>query len=157
MFGIVAGSAVALFAVDVWRAARLAVVRRLAARGRIDRAEVTSVKLARFSVAPRADGPAPTGGWPFVRAAEVAYAFDDPDGVRRRGRFLVGADEAPQFPVGEDVEVFVDRDAPGRHAPSLVVRWYYRLSSRHVGLSDDDPGIAFEFTTFEDEPKPPAS
>jgi hypothetical protein len=144
------GAAVALVALDAWRLAVLRRLRSLAAYGRIDRAAVTGVRTTRFSLAPRADGPAPTGGWPIIPACEVSYAFDGGDGLERRGRFLVDRAEAPQFPVGDDVEVFVDRDDPSRHASSLVVRWYYRLSSRHVGLSDDDPHLSFEI-----EPDPP--
>jgi hypothetical protein len=39
----------------------------------------------------------------------------------------------------------IGRFAPSPRAPTapLVVRWYFRLSSRHVGLSDDDPGTPF--------------
>jgi hypothetical protein len=136
-------AAAALVGVDGWRLATIGRLRALAARGRIDRALIVGVRRTRLSLAPRADGAAPTGGWPVLPAAEVSYAFDGGDGVRREGRFLVAPAEAPQFVPGEDVEIFVDRDRPARHAASLVVRWYFRLSSRHVGLSDDDPGTPF--------------
>jgi hypothetical protein len=135
----------ALFFVDAWRLLTIRRLRRLAAYGRIDRAAVTGVRTTRFSLAPRADGAAPTGGWPIVPAAEISYAFDGGDGVLRRGRFLVATEEAPQFVVGEDVEVFVDRERPGSHVASLVVRWYFRLSSRHVGIADDDPHLPLAF------------
>ena len=139
----------ALLLVDAWRLWTLRRLKRLATYGRIDRAGIVAVRRTRLSLAPRADGPAPTGGWPVVRACEVRYAFDPGDGARRTGRFLVGEAEAPQFVVGEDVEIFVDRERPSLHAASLVVRWYYRLSSRHVGLADDDPGLTFDFETPE--------
>lgn len=142
---LLVAAALALVLLDVGRLAHLRRLRALAARGRIDRATVSATRLTRLSLAPRADGAAPTGGWPVVPACEVSYAFTSSDGVARRGRFLVDRAEAAQFVVGEDVEIFVDRDRPARHAASLVVRWYYRLSSRHVGLADDDPGPNFLF------------
>lgn len=141
------GAAAALLSVDLWRVYTIRRLRRLAAYGRIDRALITGVRTTRLSLAPRADGAAPTGGWPVIPAAEISYAFDGGDAVRRHGRFLVAVAEAPQFVPGEDVEIFVDRARPSSHAASLVVRWYFRLSSRHVGISDDDPHLAFEFKT----------
>ncbi len=141
------GASAALLAVDLWRIGNIRRLRRLAAYGRIDRALITGIRTTRLSLAPRADGAAPTGGWPVIPAAEVSYAFDGGDSVRRHGRFLVAVAEAPQFVPGEDVEIFIDRERPSSHAASLVVRWYFRLSSRHVGISDDDPHLSFEFRT----------
>ena len=43
------------------------------------------------------------------------------------------------FSPGEDVEVFVDRKDSRKLVPSLVARWYFRVSSRMIGPAADDP------------------
>ena len=47
------------------------------------------------------------------------------------------------FAPGEDIEVFADRRNPRLVIPSLVSRWYYRVSSRVIGSAADDPDWDF--------------
>jgi hypothetical protein len=133
------GAALALLLMDAWRLAFLNRVRRLVSKGRIEQAQIASVRRTRFSLRPRADAPSPTGGWPIVRACEVRYVYDPGSGRRYRGSFVVALEEAQMFVPGEDVEVFVDRDDASQVVPSLVARWYFRVSSRMIGTAADDP------------------
>jgi hypothetical protein len=137
-------AAVVVVALDVWRLVFLARVRSLVSRGKIEQADIVSVRRTRFSLRPRADAPSPTGGWPIVPACEIAYVLDHGNGARPvRGAFLVSVGEAGVFVPGEDIEVFVDRANPRRIIPSLVSRWYFRVSSRVMGSAADDPDWDF--------------
>jgi hypothetical protein len=128
-----------LLLLDAWRLVFLGRVRRLVAKGRIEQAAIVSVRTTRFSMRPRADAPSPTGGWPIVSACKVSYEFNRNGGRPIRGAFVVAKKEAGMFVPGEDVEVFVDRDDSSRLIPSLVSRWYFRVSSRMIGTAADDP------------------
>jgi hypothetical protein len=139
------GAATALVLLDAWRLTFLNRVRHLVSHGRIEQADVVETERTRLSLAPRADAPSPTGGWPIVPACRVTYVFDKKDGRKPvRGAFLVSTKEAGMFGPGEDVEVFVDRKDPSNIIPSLVARWYFRVSSRMIGPASDD--IEWDFT-----------
>lgn len=139
------GAAIALVLLDVWRIAFLNRVRHLVSRGRIEQADIVAVKRTRLSLAPRADSPSPTGGWPIVQACRVSYVYDKRDGMKPvRGAFVVSTREEGMFALHEDVEIFVDRKDPSNIIPSLVARWYFRVSSRMIGPAADD--IEWDFT-----------
>jgi hypothetical protein len=138
------GAAGTLLLLDAWRLAFLERVRRLVSKGRIEQAQIVSVKKARFSLRPRADAPSPTGGWPIVSARKVSYLFARKGSRRIKGAFVVAAKEAEMFIPGEDVEVFVDRDDSSKLIPTLVARWYFRVSSRMIGTGADD--LEWDFT-----------
>jgi hypothetical protein len=133
-----------LLLLDAWRLAFLERVRKLVSKGRIEQAQIVSVKKSRFSLRPRADAPSPTGGWPIVSARKVSYTFARKGSRRVRGAFVVAAKESEMFIPGEDVEVFVDRDDGTRLIPTLVARWYFRVSSRMIGSGADD--LEWDFT-----------
>jgi hypothetical protein len=138
------GAALVLVLLDAWRVVFLNRVRTLVSRGRIEQADIVRVRKRRFSMKPRADAPSPTGGWPIVPACEVSYVFERRNGARPvRGAFVVSMRESDMFVPGEDIEVFVDRTNPRRLVPSLVSRWYYRVSSRVLGDAADDPDWDF--------------
>jgi hypothetical protein len=142
-YALFAASATLLL-LDSWRLAFLERVRKLVAKGRIEQAQIVSVKKSRFSLRPRADAPSPTGGWPIVSARKVSYTFARKGSRRVKGAFVVAAKEAEMFSPGEDIEVFVDRDDATRLIPTLVARWYFRVSSRMIGTGADD--LEWDFT-----------
>jgi hypothetical protein len=151
------GAAAALVVLDVWRIVFLERVRRLVSRGRIEQADIVSIRKTRLSLRPRADAPSPTGGWPIVPASKISYAFHRNDGKKPiRGAFLVSTKEADMFAPGEDIEVFVDRKNPSRLVPSLVARWYFRVSSRMIGTGADDLEWDFTNPPPATREKPPA-
>jgi hypothetical protein len=133
------GSAAILAILDLWRLVFLNRVRKLVAKGRIEHAEIVAVRKTRFSMRPRADAAAPTVGWPILPACRVAYAFARNGKRTIRGAFVVAAKEAQMFVRGEDIEIFVDRRDSSKLIPSLVARWYFRVSSRMIGPKADDP------------------
>jgi hypothetical protein len=144
------GAAATLVVLDIWRLVFLNQVRHLVSHGRIEQADIVAVKRARMSLRPRADAPSPTGGWPIVPAYKVSYLFRRSDGGPVRGAFMVATKEAEMFAPGEDIEVFVDRNDSSKVIPSLVARWYFRVSSRMIGTGADD--LEWDFTN-----PPPAS
>jgi hypothetical protein len=137
-------AAAILLLLDAWRLAFLERVRRLVSKGRIEQAEIVSVRKTRFSLRPRADAPSPTGGWPIVSARKVSYLFAKKGQRRIKGAFVVAAKEAEMFSPGEDIEVFVDRNDSRKLIPTLVARWYFRVSSRMIGSGADD--LEWDFT-----------
>jgi hypothetical protein len=151
------GAALTLILLDVWRVVFLNRVRHLVSHGRIEQADIVSVKRTRMSLRPRADAPSPTGGWPIVAACKVSYVFRRNDEHKPvRGAFMVATKEAEMFAPGEDVEVFVDRQDSSKVIPSLVARWYFRVSSRMIGTGADD--LEWDFTNpppESREKKPP--
>jgi hypothetical protein len=138
------GAGAILLLLDTWRLAFLERVRKLVSKGRIEQAQIVSVKKSRFSLRPRADAPSPTGGWPVVSARKVSYLFARKGSRRIKGAFVVAAKEAEMFSPGEDIEVFVDRDNAAKLIPTLVARWYFRVSSRMIGTGADD--LEWDFT-----------
>jgi hypothetical protein len=142
--GTLFGAAGVLVLLDVWRVAFLNRVRRLVSRGRIEQADIVAIRSTRFSLRPRADAPSPTGGWPIVPACEVSYVFARDGRKPVKGAFVVAMKEAQMFAPGEDVEVFVDKREPSKLIPSLVARWYFRVSSRMIGTGADD--LEWDFT-----------
>jgi hypothetical protein len=138
------GAAGALILLDVWRILFLNRVRKLVSRGRIEQADIVSIRRTRLSLRPRADSPSPTGGWPIVPAVKVSYVFARNGRKPVKGAFVVAVKEAGMFVPGEDVEVFVDRNDPSNIIPSLVARWYFRVSSRMIGTGADD--LEWDFT-----------
>lgn len=129
--------ALALLALSWVRAHRVFRFRRLARRGVIAVGRVVSAVERRMSLAPRVDAFWPLAYQPLRPVCEVAYSFEDDSGATHRGRFMAASRELPRYFPGQSLEIFYDPQAPGRYnAPSLVLRWYFRLGGATQAAAD---------------------
>ncbi len=132
-----------LLLVDLLRLRELAPIRNLALRGGIAVGEVSSISTTRWSRATRADSAFPRGWLPFERRLLVTFRFEDLEGVSRVGRFLSTRRDLRLYRPGSPIEVFFLPADPIVHAPSLVLRWYFKFAGSEKSLADETPPADF--------------
>lgn len=144
---LLAAGAPALILLDVFRFRRLRQLRAIAQSGSIATGRVLSNRLIRGSLMPRADRAWPRIGFPFRSSCQVEYAFEGQDGEEHRSRMLVSARDAATWPPGRAIEVFHLKDDAAVHAPSLLLRWYWKLGGSPI--VDEPPPADFEESEVE--------
>jgi hypothetical protein len=128
--------------VDVVRLLGLRRFRVLAMTGAITMGEVLSARTTRRSGSAMADRPRPPSPFSMRRRLAVRYRFHAQDGTPHEGEFWTTTEDVGHYRPRSPIEVFFLPGDPRVHAPSAVLRWYYRLAGKEETM-DETPAVDF--------------